>query len=297
MRFCLQKLSPFRAITGCMVRRYVGCLLLGPMVLGLEATDLAILDRLAEVTPAMVRITDKETSGTGFLVASPGDVGSRSNLVWLVTAAHTFERFPKEQCFVVLREGRLGEAPARREVPLRIRAENRTLWLRHPRADVAVMQFEVLQEIRLKALPFESLASERDFTAGRVRLGAGSWVFCYPAQLEADESGTPILRHGTVASLPPNSLGTNSTFLVDYPNFGGDSGAALLVESGETPRTLLVAGVVQGMHRQTDKYSISFEERTVHYPMGLGIVVPAEYIIQVLQEAMKAARTSQVGPT
>jgi hypothetical protein len=106
--------------------------------------------------------------------------------------------------------------------------------------------------------------------------------------MEANEAGFPVLRHGTVASLPLAPLATNQVFLVDFSTFGGDSGAAVLAEAGDGARgQALVVGMVRGMRRETDKVSMPFEDLTVHHPLGLAEVVHSVSVRETVERALK----------
>ena len=54
----------------------------------------------------------------------------------------------------------------------------------------------------------------------------------YPAQLQANDAGWPILRHGTVASYPLCPVEHCQSVLIDFHTFGGDNGVAGAGESG-----------------------------------------------------------------
>lgn len=64
----------------------------------------------------------------------------------------------------------------------------------------------------------------------------------------------------------------------------GDSGAPLYTLIHGTPH---LAGMVVGMHRQTDHSVSAFEERTSHTPLGLAIVVQAGVVTRTLGKFWK----------
>jgi hypothetical protein len=240
-------------------------------------------DPLSVLLAATFKITSKESSGTCFLVEPPPAYGWSNGVVIVVTAAHALEQAPGAECRLVMRERRADGTFIRREVPLAIRSEEKPLWVKHPDEDVAAVKLTLPLGISCQPLRLEQLARGEDFTQGKIRLGSDTWVFCFPAQLEANDAGFPVLRHGSIASLPLMPLSANRTFLVDFNTFGGDSGApVMLAERGGTQPQVFIAGLVLGMHRQTDKVSLPFEERTVHHPLGLSIVAHAEIIRQTL---------------
>lgn len=242
---------------------------------------------ISRLLAATFRITDRETSGTGFMVAPPPSGRAETGTVFIVTAAHTFDGMPKESCTLVLRETK-DRKLVRKEVALKIRSDAKPLWTKHREADVAVIRFAAPGGLACEPLPFDRLARDEDFNNGTIVLGADAWIFTFPVQLEANGAGLPVLRRGCVSSLPLDIEEANSTFLVDFSAFGGDSGAPLMVATRSAAKaSWVIGGMVQGMQRQTDKFKVPFQETTLHYPLGLGIVVPATCVRQTIEAAFK----------
>ena len=245
-------------------------------------------DPLSNLLAATFKITNKESSGTCFILEPPPAAGWSNGAVILLTAAHALEQAPGAECSIVMREKRADGSFVRKEVTLPIRSDDKPLWVKHPDEDVAAVKLRLPEGVSCQALRLDQFARSEDFTNGRIRLGNDTWIFCFPAQLEANDAGLPILRHGSIASLPLVPLSSHRTFLVDFNTFGGDSGAPVMVQQrGATQSQVLIAGLVLGMHRQTDKVSMPFEERTVHHPLGLSIVAHAEIIRQTVAAVLK----------
>ena len=228
------------------------------------------LERLLSATG---KLAGKDSAGTCFLLRPPAIAGWSNDVFILVTAAHALSEVPGTEARLVLREKRPDGSYLRREIPLPIRSGDLPLWRKHPEEDVAVLRFTLPREVTCDPPDFGQLAKAADFGDGGVALGADTWILGYPAQLEVNGAGFPVLRHGTIASLPLLPLATHRTFLVDFNTFGGDSGGPVMQrDSGQ------IIGLVLGMHRQTDHTVIPFEERTVHHPLGLAIVAHAGVI-------------------
>ena len=47
----------------------------------------------------------------------------------------------------------------------------------------------------------------------------------------------------------------------------------------------LVIGVVVGAFRQDESMKIEFEERTIHHPFGVGLVVQTQLVRELIEEA------------
>jgi len=246
-------------------------------------------DAVTEMMTATFKITHKDSTATCFLIARPAAPASHKQEVILVTAAHVLEKMSGDECRLVLRE-RLDDGTfERKEWPLKIRSGGQPRWAKHPGVDVAALTAVLPASVSSVALPLDCLADEAAITSGKLRCGDEVTVLCYPAQLEATGAGFPVLRRGTVASFPLTPVNSHRTYLVDYSTFGGDSGAPVMIrprgDVGQS-KTIeghpLVVGLVIGQHRQTDKVKLPYEERTVHQPLGLAIVVHAEFIRQTI---------------
>jgi hypothetical protein len=219
---------------------------------------------------ATVRITKGQVSGTGFFVEAKDGGGRRT---FLVTAAHVFNDMPGPSCTLVLR-AKSNNGYVRKETDLQIRTGDKPLWTRHPELDAAAIEVTLPTDCDFKPLPIDAIASP----ANMERLPAGQDLFvpCFPAKLESNSAGWPILRKASLASYP---LAGQSTMFVDYSHFSGDSGAPVVTVTKEGLR---VVGLIFAMERQTDKTVAPFEERTLHTPLGLAVAVQAPQLHEVI---------------
>jgi hypothetical protein len=236
---------------------------------------------------ATIRVFDGASSGTGFFVATgePADVGKRS---LLVTAAHVFDGMKGEKCTAVFRLIDRDRGFGRKQVNLTIRKGADPLWVRHPKLDIAVLPVDLPEGVDVKPYDDRQIADGKFADEGKFGVGQDVYVPCFPAQLEANAAGWPILRRGSIASHPLTPVSSVQTMLVDYSSFNGDSGAPVVMWLEKEP---IVVGIVSAMHRQTDKTTTPFEERTVHTSLGLGIAVQSPFIRQTIEEWRK--KTSQ----
>ncbi len=238
-------------------------------------------ERIEDVLGATFRLDGGDASGTCFLVKA-GDA------MVLVTAAHVLERSTGEEANLILRERKPDGTYGRRETKIRVRDGARALWRRHPVEDVAALKIALPDGVAVTPFRLSQLADEADVTAGRVRVAQEIWIPTYPAQLEANAAGWPVLRRGTIATHPLKPVREVKTFLVDAATFGGDSGAPVVVHSGASAEEPdgsepMVVGLILGMHRQTDRSTMPFEEKTTHMPLGLAIVLQAPFAREVVE--------------
>ncbi len=236
-------------------------------------------DPVEELLQATFRIADREHSGTCFLISTKEIDATNPRRVILATAAHVMEQMAGNSCELFLREENEGHVYSRWPMTITVRNEGKPLWTRHPDVDIATIFIDLPEKAATKPISIEQIANEAHVVEKTVRVGRDTWIPCYPAKLEANEAGWPVLRKGSIASHPLTPVKSTKTMLIDYRAFGGDSGApvAMLVND-----RLLVVGIVLGMHRQTDRSTLPFEERTMHTPLGLSIVGQAAFLRETI---------------
>lgn len=232
---------------------------------------------------ATLRISDGAASGTGFLVTVGEQAGGKC---LLVTAAHVFRDMKGEDCSLVFRSADGEGGFVRKEVALGIRKDGKPLWKKHAEMDIAVMAIDLPQGVDCEPFALDQVATVQFAEQGKVRVGQDICIPCFPAKLESNSAGWPILRRGSIASHPLVPLSRAKTYLVDSSSFGGESGAPVVAS---VDGRALVVGLISAMQRQTDKSTMPFEERTVHTPLGLGIAVQAPFIREVIGEWQEQA--------
>ena len=253
----------------------VGILLLLSLVYEVQAAE-----PVEELLQATFRITDQDHSGTCFLISPKSVDTAHPRRVILATAAHVFEQMAGQECEVILRTQAQQDSYLRSPHSVAIREEGKPLWIRHPDVDVATLFFDLPEGVAATPFSIDQLADEARVNDRTVRIAAEAWIPCFPAKLEANEAGWPVLRKGSIASHPLRPFKSAKTMLIDYRAFGGDSGAPVALIVNNRP---LVVGVVHGMHRQTDRSILPFEERTIHTPLGLSIVTQAAFLRETIE--------------
>jgi hypothetical protein len=110
-------------------------------------------------------------------------------------------------------------------------------------------------------------------------------VFTYPQRFEANPAGFPVARQGIFASPPLLPAETHPTYLADFTTFAGDSGGPVFVEGADGHP--LVTGIVLAQMHHDEKVKDEYEERTIHHPLGLGKVLHAQYVREMVDAASK----------
>lgn len=251
--------------------------ILSPLLLLLLMTPVIAQGPLEDVLGATFRLAERDRSGTGFLVLTKA-ADSGADGVVLVTAAHVFEQMG-DGCDWIARFEQPDGTFLRKVEKLTLREGGKPRWKRHPELDIAALRLQVTEGVSIKSFPFEQLTDEMSIKARQVRVGQETFIPCFPAKLEGNEAGWPVLRKGSIATYPLAPVRSAKTILVDYNAFGGDSGAPVVVVTDQKP---LVVGLVLGMHRQTDRAVLPFEERTMHTPLGMAMVAQAHFIRETI---------------
>ena len=84
------------------------------------------------------------------------------------------------------------------------------------------------------------------------------------------------------------------SFLADITAFGGDSGGPAFIASLTDHPTII--GIVVAQFRHDEKIKMEYEERSIHYPLGLAEVVHAKYIRETIELAALSANPPLVTP-
>jgi hypothetical protein len=235
-------------------------------------------DGALDALRATVRVADSSTSGTGFFVALDQKTDPHRRHV-LVTAAHVLHEFSGEKCNVVFRAPGEKGTYGRKEVSLNVRDGKKKLWQTLPEIDVAVIPMDLPAGVDIRPFEYRQIAEVKYAESGKVHVGQDVCVPCFPAKVEANPAGWPILRKGSIATHPLVPLASAKTMFIDYSHFGGDSGAPVVAWIDNEP---IVVGLVIAMERQTDKTTMPFEERTVHTPLNLAIALQSPLVRQVI---------------
>jgi hypothetical protein len=242
-----------------------------------------------DIMQATFRLTDGRTSGTAWLVSIPSESPNPQKTV-VVTAAHVFKNLNGETATLVLRKKIEDGSFARLEHKFAIREKARPLWKQHSRFDIGVIQLVLPDDAHVKLIPLNQLTNGESATE-LIPPAQPCLIPTFPAQMEGNRAGWPVLRNATVASFPNAPVNRHPRFILDFNAFGGDSGAPVILNSqklnkqtADTNRGLKIVGMILGQHRQTDRTITPNEERTVHTSLGLGIAIHTEFIRETIAQ-------------
>ncbi|HMO04224.1 MAG TPA: serine protease [Kiritimatiellia bacterium] len=249
----------------------------------------------------------KTAFGTCFIFLIPNPSDTNSSRIVLVTANHVLGDLAGDTAVVNLRNKTDGGGWTPRQHTITIRTNNTPLWVSHPEADVAALLVQLPVDIvnEQRWLNREYLASDNLFKERDIQPGDELMCLGYPLSLQANDFGFPILRSGRIASYPVWPISLAKTFLYDIPVYGGNSGGPVFYDfrkrripgddSSKWIDTIGIAGLISKDVSQTVQVESYFESLTRRDPLGLAVVVPAEYIQQTLDLLIETRLMPQQG--
>lgn len=164
-------------------------------------------------------------TGTVFIVGKPESGDSSKFRHVLVTAAHVLDDIADTYAVLHLRKQTGVNEWERFIFALKIRTEDKILWVKHPDADVAAMYFELPEAIIPRQLGIQLLADDTDLQEFDIHPGDNLNCLGFPWGLESGKKeGFPVLRSGRIASYPLLPTRQRKTFMFDFEIFGGNSG-------------------------------------------------------------------------
>jgi hypothetical protein len=119
--------------------------------------------------------------------------------------------------------------------------------------------------------------------------GSDVWFVGYPENRFDTVHNLPILRRGYIASIPKVDFEGRREFLIDAQVYQGSSGSPVFTSLGNQFR--LIGIVTQTMLRNEKVQAVPAAHRlSVSQPIGLGIVLKASLLRELLDEATSAIR-------
>ncbi|HEY3318869.1 MAG TPA: serine protease [Planctomycetota bacterium] len=253
-------------------------------------------DFASELMEATFKLFHPDSTATCFLVKRDAP----DTALYVITAAHVLERTKGETMILVLRRPKDDGSFERLDHTIPVRRDNKPLWVKHEKHDVAVLKLTTTLPVAVAAMPAALIAGAAELKAANVHICSPLFVFTYPQRFEANGAGFPVARQGIFAGPPLLPAQTHPTFHADFTTFAGDSGGPVFIAGSDGHP--LVVGIVLSQQRHDEKVKTEYEELTIHHPLGIGTVLHAQYVRETLDLAAKqpaptSAPTTAPAPT
>ena len=260
------------------MRTLVITLLLGVVGCAVSAEE----DFATEIVHSTFKLFHADSTGTCFLVQRE----SPDKNLYVVTAAHVLERMKGNTAIVVLRKQLSDGSYQRHDHTVTIRRDDKPLWHRHATEDAAVLRLTDPPPFPVGSLPLSAIADERSVSAAKLHICSPLYLLTYPQRFEANKAGFAVARQSIIASYPFLPISKYSTYFADFTTFSGDSGGPVFIAS--TPDQPLVVGMVLAQSRHDEHVTTEYEKRTIHHPLGLGTVLHAQFIRDIIEQSAKS---------
>jgi hypothetical protein len=241
---------------------------------------------------ATFKISAGKSQGTCFVIgrAIP-DEPSFARCV-LVTANHVLdpEGAAGDTATLSLR-GKVDEHYVKIPWRIPIRDKKKPLWTKHPNADIAVMYVAPPSEAEVVLLSMDFLVTDSTLKKLEVRAGDRLLALGFPAGLEANPAGFPILRSGIIAGYPILPTRRTKSMLFDFEVFKGNSGGPVfMIEKNRAYGgaihvgvTSFIAGLLSEERAMDIAYQTPFETKMQRHPLKLGVVIHASLIKETIE--------------
>ena len=250
------------------------CAALG--VVSVSAADFA-----TQMVEATFKLFHPDSAATCFLLRrEPGDPA-----LYLATAGHVLGRTKGDTATLVLREQQADGTFKRRDHTIAIRQKGKPLWVQSKTDDAAVLKLTDPLPFPVVALPVTALADEAMVKAAGLRVCSPLFVLTYPNRTESNPAGFPLARQGIIASHPLLPIAQQRTFMADFTTFAGDSGGPVFV--ADAAGKPVVIGMVLAQINQEENITLEFEKRTLRHPLGLGKVLHAQFLRELVEQCAK----------
>ena len=226
------------------------------------------------VVAATHKLFNRASTGTCFLVRANGRVH-------LLTAAHVLEKAKGEQSLLVARVPGADGDFRREDRPIRLVAEGKPTWRRHPRVDAALITLDEAAARGTQPLDLSQVADAERFRETRPAMGSAVWTLTYPERLESTPSGFPLLRKGAVASPTQLPLENHPLFLADMPAFAGDSGGPAFA-IGPDGKPAVIGMVVKRYHHDSKPPGWKEGDPLDKEPLAVAGILRSEFLRQLL---------------
>jgi hypothetical protein len=246
-----------------------------------------------------VRITSERKDGkgssvgTGFLYVHR--VNEKKEVLLLISNRHVFQG-SKNISFQFNKRQKTRKLPKLGDIMSYTIPELGATYFEHPdkETDLACLNISIVANDKINKVFFKNLHSDMLLHKGEEDLHAGSpvWFVGYPENRFDVQNNLPILRSGTIASMPSMDFNGKRQLIIDAQVFPGSSGSPVFAAVGD--RYKLIGVVAQTMVRNQELHVVPAVAGVgVEQVLGLGIVIKARELSKLFKLVSKKITPSK----
>lgn len=233
-----------------------------------------------------------QVRGTAFIIGYP--INKDKAIPILVTAAHVLDSIKSEIAYLILRKEREDSTWEEIYYEIKIRDQEKNLYVKHDSVDVAVMWIQLPEWFDDPIIPIDFLAEDSIFQ--QIGIHPGDEIMClgYPLGKKTGPFGFPILQSGKIATYPLIPTKKIKTFIGDFKISKGYSGGPVYLYNPMGRRVrpgmidmrrefAYILGLVSTMPITQEEFDKLIEEEKKYY-FGFARIVHASLIKETIEK-------------
>lgn len=227
-----------------------------------------------------------ETSiGTGFLYKASISDETKSTVILLISNKHVFAD-PRGILRIHFNKITDEGEPDYGNIHEFVGSDFSQLYYPHPNSDVDLACVNV-SAISHEDVFFRNLHRKflDEFDSSRLKVGSDVLFVGYPEDRYDVSNNLPIIRKGSVASLPALDFNGKPQIIIDAQVFPGSSGSPVFTNIGGNMVLLGVVSETMIKHSQLETISTTLPIVGVQQILGLGIVIKQRVVLELIEHA------------
>ena len=235
----------------------------------------------------IIEIKNKRGIGTGFFYKTPLNNGTDRAIILLISNKHVFIN-PKGRLIVSLNRVKEDGTPDLGNIMTSDQVGFENTYFAHPDPGVDLacinvssieqigVHYMLLNEIFLKPIDYEKIA-----------VGSDVIFVGYPENRYDVVNNLPLIRKGSIASMPNVDFNGRGQIVIDAQIFNGSSGSPVFVHWDNEYKLLGVVSQTMIRHSQLQTLPVNMSSVGVKQILGLGIVIKQRHVQELIDHAVK----------
>ncbi len=223
--------------------------------------------------------------GTGFFYHVSLDDGTNRGILLLISNRHVFKD-PKGKLIICLNRKKEDENPEFGNIVTFNQVGFEEAYFAHPNPEVDLACVNVSHLTRMGVFHkhlHDNLLKPIDYE--KVTLASDVIFVGYPENRYDVVNNLPLIRKGSIASMPNVDFNGKGQIVIDAQIFPGSSGSPVFVASGGKYALLGVVSQTMIRHSQLQTLPTNIPAVGVQQILGLGIVIKQQYVRELIDYA------------